>query len=97
VTPSACATPARFTAAPCSIRRATVSRTVTLPAEDAYGPHRDDLTLKIGREQLPPEIEPAVGQQLQMNRSGQVFRVTVRDVADDAVVLDANHRWQARI
>lgn len=32
-----------------------------------------------------------MGQQLQMNRSGQVFRVTVRDVADDAVVLDANH------
>jgi peptidylprolyl isomerase len=66
-------------------------RKVTVPAEDAYGPHRDDLTLKVGREQFPPEIEPAVGQQLQMNRSGQVFRVTVQDVADDAVVLDANH------
>lgn len=50
VTPSAYTTPARFTTAPCSIRRATVSRTVTVPAEDAYGQHRDDLTLKVGRE-----------------------------------------------
>jgi peptidylprolyl isomerase len=64
---------------------------VTVAAEDAYGPHREDLTLRVGREQFPNDIEPTVGQRLQMSRAGQVFRVTVQEVADDAVVLDANH------
>jgi len=66
-------------------------RTVTVAAEDAYGPHRSDLTITVGRDRLPDHIEPAVGQQLQMTRAGQVFRVTVQEVADDTVVLDANH------
>ncbi len=66
-------------------------KTVTVPAEDAYGPRREDLTLTVGRDQFPDDIQPAVGQRLHMSRAGQVFRVTVQDVADDAVVLDANH------
>jgi peptidylprolyl isomerase len=66
-------------------------RTVTVAAEDAYGPHRNDLTITIGRDRFPDNIEPTVGQQLQMTRAGQAFRVTVQDVADDTVVLDANH------
>jgi peptidylprolyl isomerase len=66
-------------------------KTVTVPAEDAYGPHRDELTLTVGRDQFPQEIEPTVGQQLQMSRAGQVFRVTVQEVEADSVVLDANH------
>jgi len=64
---------------------------VTVAAEDAYGPRREDLTLTVGRDQFPDDIQPAVGQRLQMSRGDQVFRVTVHEVADDAVVLDANH------
>lgn len=64
---------------------------VTVAAEDAYGPRRQDLTLTVGRDQFPDEIQPAVGQRLQMSRGGQAFRVTVQEVVDDAVVLDANH------
>jgi peptidylprolyl isomerase len=66
-------------------------RSVTVAAEDAYGPHRTDLTLAVGRDRFPENIEPAVGQHLQMTRAGQVFRVTVQEVGDDTVVLDANH------
>jgi peptidylprolyl isomerase len=66
-------------------------RTVTVAAEDAYGPHRSDLTVTISRDRFPDHIEPTVGQQLQMNRAGQTYRVKVQEVADDAVVLDANH------
>ncbi len=66
-------------------------KTVTIPAEAAYGPHRQDLTLTVGRDQFPAHITPAVGQQLQMTRRGQVFTVTVQEVSDQAVVLDANH------
>lgn len=66
-------------------------KTVTVAAEDAYGPRRNELTVTVGRHQFPDEIKPAVGQQLQMSKEGQAFRVTVQDVAGDAVVLDANH------
>ena len=66
-------------------------RTVTVAAEDAYGPHRSDLTITVGRDRFPGHIEPSVGQHLQMTRAGQAFRVTVQEVADDTIVLDANH------
>ena len=66
-------------------------KVVTVSAEDAYGPRREELTLTVGREQFPDGIDPQIGQQLQMSRAGQVFRVTVQEVAGDAVVLDANH------
>jgi peptidylprolyl isomerase len=66
-------------------------KTVIVAAEDAYGPRRHELTVTVGRHQFPDEIEPAVGQRLQMSKGGQAFRVTVQEVAGDAVVLDANH------
>src|SRR5690606_2282842 len=66
-------------------------RRVTIPAEEAYGPKRPELMLEVPRGQLPPTIEPAVGQQLKMSQEGQEFVVTVQDVKDDAVTLDANH------
>jgi peptidylprolyl isomerase len=45
----------------------------------------------VPREQFPPDVTPEVGQQLQMSDGQQQFIVTVRDVGDDAVLLDANH------
>lgn len=66
-------------------------KTVTIPADDAYGPRRDELMLGVPREQFPAHITPEVGQQLQMSQEGESFMVTIREVADDVVVLDANH------
>jgi peptidylprolyl isomerase len=36
-------------------------------------------------------MEPEVGQQLQMSQDGQDFVVTISDVTEQDVVLDANH------
>lgn len=66
-------------------------KTVTIAAEDAYGPRRSDLMLRVGRTQFPEHLAPAVGQQLQLSQENELFVVTVREVTDDAVVLDANH------
>lgn len=66
-------------------------KTVTIPAGDAYGPRQSELTVTVDRDQFPAHLKPAVGQQLQMSRNGQVFVVTVLEVTDDRVVLDANH------
>lgn len=66
-------------------------KTVTIPAEQAYGPRRDEMVGEVPRAQFPPNIEPKVGQQLQMQQNGQNFVVTVADVSDEVVRLDANH------
>ena len=42
------------------------SKTVIIPAEEAYGPHRDDLVMVVEKDQLPAGLDPEVGQQLQM-------------------------------
>jgi peptidylprolyl isomerase len=68
------------------------TKEVTLEPGDAYGDRHDQLVQTIGREQIPPELELEVGQQLQVKApDGNVVVVTVADVADDSVTLDGNH------
>ncbi|HEV2734611.1 MAG TPA: FKBP-type peptidyl-prolyl cis-trans isomerase, partial [Longimicrobiaceae bacterium] len=52
-------------------------RTVSIPADRAYGPRREEMGLVVGRDQFPDEIQPEVGQQLQMSQDGQVAIVTI--------------------
>lgn len=68
------------------------SKTVTIPTEEAYGPHRDDLVLVMEREQLPADLDPKVGQQLQMQQTdGRTVVVIVTDVSETTITVDANH------
>lgn len=64
---------------------------VTIPSDQAYGEPRSDLVLVVDRGQFPPELDPQPGQQLQVSQGDQSFVVTVKEVSEDAVVLDANH------
>jgi len=66
-------------------------KTVTIPADEAYGERRDELLLPVPHDQFPPDLTPEVGQQLQMAQDESVFVVTVREVGEDRVILDANH------
>ena len=68
------------------------SKTVTIPAEEAYGPHRDDLVIVVEREQLPAKLDPKVDQQLQMQQTdGRTATVIVTDVSETTITVDANH------
>lgn len=67
------------------------SKTVTIPAEDAYGQRQDELLFTVDREQLPEHIQPEVGQQLQVSQEGQTTVVTISDLTDTQLTLDANH------
>ena len=58
-----------------------------------YGPYREELVLVVDRGEFPPDLEPEVGQQLQMQQAdGRVISVTVIEVSESSVTLDANHR-----
>ena len=49
------------------------------------------MLLRVPRGQVPPNVDPHVGQQLQVGRGGEAVHVTVREVTPEHVVLDANH------
>lgn len=69
------------------------STTVEIASEDAYGQRREDLELEVSKSDLPDNIEPKVGMQLQMQQqqNGQAVPVQITAVEDDFVKLDANH------
>lgn len=68
------------------------TKTVDIPAEEAYGPHQPELVQQVARDQIPADIELAEGVQLQaQGPEGQVFRLVVTDLDDAHVTLDGNH------
>ncbi|MCK8519256.1 FKBP-type peptidyl-prolyl cis-trans isomerase [Methanoculleus sp. 7T] len=72
-------------------------KTATIPPEEAYGPHRDDMTLTVDRDQFPEDIEPQPGQQLRVQQSdGRAAIVTISEVSESTVTLDANHPLAGR-
>jgi peptidylprolyl isomerase len=67
------------------------SKTVSIPADEAYGPRRDDLIVEVNRDELPPDIDPQVGMQLQTDHAGGILVVTITGVSETTVTVDANH------
>ena len=69
------------------------SKTVDIPADEAYGAYRDDLVFEVDKGELPPEMDPQVGDRLVMTQSnGQQIPVTVTAVNESTVTMDANHK-----
>jgi peptidylprolyl isomerase len=68
------------------------NKTTQIPADQAYGAYHDEMLLTVPRDQFPPDIEPEVGQELELRQQdGQSFVVQVKDVSEGEVTLDANH------
>ncbi|MCX6659524.1 MAG: FKBP-type peptidyl-prolyl cis-trans isomerase, partial [Candidatus Bathyarchaeota archaeon] len=68
-------------------------KTVTIPSDEAYGPHLDDMVVEVPREKLPSNIEPEVGQMLEATRpDGEKIGFIITNISDNnTVTLDANH------
>ncbi|MBM3143349.1 MAG: peptidylprolyl isomerase [Chloroflexi bacterium] len=72
------------------------SKTVTIPAKKAFGPHLDDLVAVVPRDQLPEGPEPRVGDVMYMKDkegkgSPMGIRAIVTDVSEKTITIDANH------
>jgi len=64
---------------------------ITIPVDKAYGPRNEELVFNVPRNQVPPDINPEVGQRLQMlGPHNQPIFVTVTEVTDELILLDAN-------
>lgn len=68
------------------------SATVSIPADDAYGPHRPEAIQTVPRDRIPPSIDLSIGARLQATGGdGQPLQLTVVGVDDAEVTVDANH------
>ncbi len=61
---------------------------VTLPPEKAYGVRNENLVQKLPRDQFPKDVE--VGMQFQVDGPQGPMVLTVSDVSDEEVTIDAN-------
>jgi len=66
-------------------------RTVTIPPEQAYGPHQPELVFALDRAEFPEDIEPEAGQELQVKQGDAVIVMRIAEVSDEQVTIDANH------
>lgn len=67
-------------------------KVVEVPFAEAYGAVNPDNRQAVPRDQLPDNIPMEVGTQLQMQGpNGQAMIVTIAEVAETEVTLDANH------
>jgi peptidylprolyl isomerase len=67
-------------------------KTVQIEAAEGYGTYNNDLIAEVPRSMLPQDITPEVGLQLNVRtRDGQQKIVSIAEVKDESLVLDANH------
>jgi peptidylprolyl isomerase len=68
------------------------TKTVVIPTDQAYGQRQEDLVFEVGRDELPADIDPVAGMQLQMNQGdGSITIVTITEVSETTITIDANH------
>ncbi len=68
------------------------TKTINIPSDEAYGPHRKELVATIERTQIPENISPEVGMSLQVRTpDGSFTNVLITEVSEGTVTLDANH------
>ena len=72
-------------------------KTVTIPANEAYGLYRGELVVEVSRDKLPSGLTPQVGLQLQQKgANNSVIVATVIRVSETTVTLDANHPFAGK-
>jgi len=65
---------------------------IKIPVHEAYGEHEPGLVHEIARDQIPEEVELAVGNRLQAQTpDGDTVVLTVTGLSDASVTLDGNH------
>jgi peptidylprolyl isomerase len=68
------------------------TKTFEIPPEEAFGVRKEDLVMNIKTSDLPQDITPVVGQQLKLTLpDGNKIDVTVLEMHEDNITLDANH------
>jgi peptidylprolyl isomerase len=67
-------------------------KTINIPYDEAYGPINPEMIIEMPKDRFPQEMQIEVGMPLAMSDpQGQQFQVTIVEIKEDVVMLDANH------
>lgn len=67
-------------------------KTINIPFDEAYGPRNPEMVIEMPKDKFPKDLEIEVGMPLGMSDpQGQQFQVTIVEIKDEVVMLDANH------
>jgi peptidylprolyl isomerase len=67
-------------------------KTIQIPFLEAYGAHNPEMVIEMPKDRFPADMEVTMGMPLHMSDGqGRQFQVTVIEIKDTAVMLDANH------
>jgi len=68
------------------------SKTIQIPADQAFGPHHPEMVVVMDRRRFPAEWQLEVGRELQFRKEdGDVVRFFITNLSETEVTLDANH------
>ncbi len=68
------------------------SKTVVIPADQAYGPRLAENVVAVDRKHLPADLKAEAGQRLEITQTDdKTILVTVVEVSEASMTLDANH------
>ena len=69
-----------------------MTKSITIPSEQAFGPRRKERIIRIPRCEFPSEIHPKKGKTLKLQGTeGGETRAQITSVSETEVVLDQNH------
>lgn len=67
-------------------------KTINIPFMEAYGPRNPEMVINMPKDRFPQDMELELGMPLVMSDGqGQQFQVTIVEIEEAAVKLDANH------
>jgi len=67
-------------------------KTINIAPENAYGAKNEEAIVEFPKSNIPADMKLEPGMKLQLtNQNGQPIPVTVTEIRDDVIVLDANH------
>ena len=67
-------------------------KTVNIPFAEAYGPKNLEMVIEMPKDRFPADMQVEIGMPLMMSdQQGQQFQVTIVEIKEEAVMLDANH------
>ncbi len=74
------------------------TKTITVEPGDGYGKRHDELLLSVKKGDLNKDVNPAVGQAVQLKKpeGDSSFTAFVAEVNEETITLDANHPLAGR-
>jgi FKBP-type peptidyl-prolyl cis-trans isomerase 2 len=67
-------------------------KSVKVPADEAYGPFRNELVQEVERDAFPEGVELRVGQHIEATQpDGGNLRFSIVDLSEEMVTIDGNH------